>query len=54
MNSCIEARAKPASRLACENSLTVAMLVYASVTRPVISERASACAAATLPRRGTK
>ncbi len=42
MNSIIAERAKPASRCACENSLTVAMFVYASVTRPVISERASA------------
>ena len=31
----------------------VAMLVYASVTRPVISERASAWSFATLPMRGT-
>ena len=53
MNSCIAPRAKAASRRPCEKSLTVAMFVYASVTRPVISERASACSRATLPRRGT-
>ncbi len=53
MNSCIAWRAYDASRRACENSLTVEMLVYASVMRPVISERASACSAPTLPRRGT-
>jgi hypothetical protein len=54
MNSCIAERAYPASRFACEKSFTVAMFVYASVTRPVINERASACAAATFPSRGTK
>ncbi len=53
-NSCIAPRAKPASRRACENSFTVAMLVYASVMRPVISARASACSRATRPSRGTK
>ena len=53
MNSCIAPRACTASRRVCENSLTVAMLVYASVMRPVISERASACACATRPSRGT-
>ena len=54
MNSCIALRAKCASRCEWENSLTVAMLVYASVMRPVMSERASACVCATLPSRGTK
>jgi hypothetical protein len=38
-NSCIADFAKPASRRACEKSFTVAMFVYASVMRPVISER---------------
>ena len=53
-NSCMAARAKSASRRPCENSLTVDMFVYASVMRPVIMDRASACAAAMVPRRGTK
>ncbi|MNN52457.1 hypothetical protein D3C81_1671580 [compost metagenome] len=48
------ARAKCASRLECENSFTVVMLVYASDTRPVIDERAWACSCPTCPRRGTK
>ena len=52
-NSAIAVRAKPASRRACEKSLTVAMFVYASVMRPVISERASACSFAMRPSRGT-
>ncbi len=53
-NSCIALLACPASRRACEKSFTVAMFVYASVMRPVISERASACVRATRPSRGTK
>ena len=53
-NSRIALFAKPASRRACEKSLTVAMFVYASVIRPVISERASACSRAIRPSRGTK
>jgi hypothetical protein len=52
--SCMAERAKSASRLECEKSLTVAILVYASVMRPVMSERASACARPASPRRGTK
>ena len=54
INSRIALRAYSDSRLPCENSFTVVMLLYASVTRPVISERASACASAVLLSFGTK
>ncbi len=53
-NSPIAALANAASRRACEKSFTVAMLVYASVIRPVIIERASAWSRASRPSRGTK
>ncbi|MNR44174.1 hypothetical protein D3C85_1628830 [compost metagenome] len=52
-NDSIAERANSASRRVCANSLTVAMLVYASVMRPVICERASAWALPTAPSRGT-
>ena len=52
INSSIDCLAYLASRAPCEKSFTVAMLEYASVMRPVIRLRASACACAVLPSLG--
>jgi len=54
LNASIARRAWSASRRVCEKSFTVVMFEYASVMRPVISARASACRLPTAPRRGTK